>query len=93
QSVSLKSINLKLRVNEPVSFSVSLKAAENFPLDLYMLMDLSETLYTESLTQDYPSIEQVRQALEDANLVPVFAVAASSNSSEKILKFLPTIQS
>ena len=39
--VSLKSIDLKLRVSEPVSFSVSLKAAENFPLDVYMLMDLS----------------------------------------------------
>ena len=47
---------------------------------------LEKTLYTESLTQDYPSIEQVRQALEDANIVPVFAVAnSSSNLSEKIL--------
>ena len=39
---------------------------------------LNKTLYTESLTQDYPSIEQVRQALEDANIVPVFAVGAYS---------------
>ena len=47
---------------------------------------LNKTLYTESLTQDYPSIEQVRQALEDANIVPVFAVPLpSSNLSEKIL--------
>ena len=42
-------------------------------------------MYTESLTQDYPSIEQVRQALEDANIVPVFAIGASSSSS--ILSF------
>ena len=46
---------------------------------------LNKTLYTESLIQDYPSIEQVRQALEDANIVPVFAVAVSSSSS--ILSF------
>ena len=46
---------------------------------------LKKTLYTESLTQDYPSIEQIRQALEDANIVPVFAVADSSDSS--ILSF------
>ena len=49
---------------------------------------LKKTLYTESLTQDYPSIEQVRQALEDANIVPVFAVASpSSDSSQKTLSF------
>ena len=49
---------------------------------------LKKTLYTESLTQDYPSIEQVRQALEDANIVPVFAVPLpSSNSSENVLSF------
>ena len=49
---------------------------------------LKKILYTESLTQDYPSIEQVRQALEDANIVPVFAVPLpSSNLSEKILSF------
>ena len=49
---------------------------------------LEKTLYTESLTQDYPSIEQVRQALEDANIVPVFAVASdSSDSSQNILSF------
>ena len=39
--VSLEAINLKLRVGEPLTFTVSVKAAEDFPLDLYMLMDLS----------------------------------------------------
>ena len=42
---------------------------------------LKKTLYIESLTQDYPSIEQIRQGLEDANVVAVFAVADSSSSS------------
>ena len=39
--VSLESIDVRLKVGEPVTFNVSVKAAENFPLDLYMLMDLS----------------------------------------------------
>ena len=39
--VSLETISLKLRVGEPLTFTVSVKAAEDFPLDLYMLMDLS----------------------------------------------------
>ena len=39
--VSLGNISLKLRIGEPLTFTVSVKAAEDFPLDLYMLMDLS----------------------------------------------------
>ena len=39
--VSLETVSLKLRVGEPLTFTVSVKAAENFPLDLYMLMNLS----------------------------------------------------
>ena len=39
--VSLEAINLELRVGETLTFAVSVKAAEDFPLDLYMLMDLS----------------------------------------------------
>ena len=39
--VSLETISLKLRVGEPLNFTVSVKAAEDFPLDLYLLMDLS----------------------------------------------------
>ena len=43
--VSLQAISLKLRVGEPLTFTVSVKAAEDFPLDLYMLMDLSGSFY------------------------------------------------
>ena len=43
--VSLETISLKLRVGEPLTFTVSVKAAEYFPLDLYMLMDLSGSFY------------------------------------------------
>ena len=32
---------MKLRVGDPASFDVSVRAQDNFPLDLYMLMDLS----------------------------------------------------
>ena len=39
--VSLEAVNLELRVGEPLTFTVSVKAAEDFPLDLYMLMDRS----------------------------------------------------
>ena len=39
--VTLESLHVKLRVGEPLDFTVSVKAAEDFPLDIYMLMDLS----------------------------------------------------
>lgn len=39
--VSVESVRLRLRVGEPQTFRVSVRAQENFPLDLYMLMDLS----------------------------------------------------
>ena len=46
--VSLDSINLRLRVGEPLTFNFTVKPAENFPLDLYILMDLSNS-YKEDL--------------------------------------------
>ena len=71
--VTLKSINLKLRVSEPVSFSVSLKAAENFPLDLYMLMDLSG-----SFTQDLETVKV---------LAPQLPLALRNVSSDFLIGF------
>ena len=45
--ISVSRVNLKLRVGEPVSFKVSVRAQDNFPLDLYMLMDLSASFVTD----------------------------------------------
>ena len=39
--VSLQSISLKLRVNESIDVKVRVKASNDYPLDLYILMDLS----------------------------------------------------
>jgi integrin beta 6/protocadherin alpha len=39
--VSLEYINIKLRMGEPVTFNVTVKASNDFPLDLYILMDNS----------------------------------------------------
>ena len=41
--VSLKSVSLKLRVNESIDVKVSVKASSDYPLDLYILMDLSSS--------------------------------------------------
>ena len=48
--ISLKNINIQLRVNEPLSFNVSIKAAEDLPLDVYVLMDLSASFRTDLTT-------------------------------------------
>lgn len=50
----------------------------------------NKTLYTAALTQDYPSIDQVNQALQDNNIVPIFAIATSSEQSE-IFQFYQNI--
>ena len=39
----------------------------------------NKTVNTAAIMQDYPSIEQVRQALLDNNIVPVFATTNTSN--------------
>uniref|UniRef100_A0A1X7UZW0 Integrin beta n=1 Tax=Amphimedon queenslandica TaxID=400682 RepID=A0A1X7UZW0_AMPQE len=48
--ISLENINIQLRVNEPLSFNVSIKAAQDFPLDVYVLMDLSASFRTDLTT-------------------------------------------
>ena len=45
--VSVSSVKMKLRIGEPQSFTVSVRAAENYPLDLYILMDSSASFETE----------------------------------------------
>ena len=45
--VSLSSVKNKLRLGEPESFTVSVRAAENYPLDLYILMDSSGTFQSQ----------------------------------------------
>ena len=40
--VSVESVQMKLRVKETQNFTVSVMSDENFPLDLYMLMDFSK---------------------------------------------------
>ena len=41
--VSVESVQMKLRVGETQNFTASVRSAENFPLDLYMLMDFSRS--------------------------------------------------
>ena len=69
--VSVSSVNMKLRVGEPQNFTVSVKAAENFPLDLYMLMDLSASFETDLVT-----VKNIAPNLVDAvrNLTSRFRV-------------------
>ena len=48
--ISLQNINIRLRVNEPLSLNVSIKAATDFPLDVYVLMDLSASFENDLTT-------------------------------------------
>ena len=48
--VSLESIDLLLKVGNPESFNVLVKGAEDFPLDLYLLMDFSGSFRNDLLT-------------------------------------------
>ena len=41
--VSVESVQMKLRVEETLNFTVSIRSAKNFPLDLYMLIDFSRS--------------------------------------------------
>ena len=40
----------------------------------------NKTVNTAAIMQDYPSIEQVKEALQNDNIVPVFAVALPSHN-------------
>ena len=48
--VSVSTVHMKLRVGQPQTFTVSVRAADNFPLDLYMLMDLSASFESDLVT-------------------------------------------
>ena len=56
--VSLESVNLTLKVGSPETFTVSVQAAENFPLDLYLLMDLSG-----SFADDLTTVQTIAPSL------------------------------
>ena len=56
--VSLKSVSLKLRVNESIDVKVSVKASNDYPLDLYILMDLSS-----SFTNDLINVKDIAPQL------------------------------
>ena len=43
RQVSVESVEMKLRVGEKKDFTVSVGSADNFPLDLYLLMDFSKS--------------------------------------------------
>ena len=69
--ISLESINLTLRLGEPLTFSFSVKPAENFPLDLYILMDLSNS-FRDDLIQVKklaPSLANSLSNLTDDSLI------------------------
>ena len=48
--VSVSTVHMKLRVGQPQTFTVSVRAADNFPLDLYMLMDFSASFKNDLVT-------------------------------------------
>ena len=74
--VSVTSVQMKLRVGEPQSFTVSVKAADNFPLDFYVLMDLSKSFLS---LESFYSLEFVKNVAPQivgtiANLTSRFQV-------------------
>ena len=71
--VSLDSINVKLRVGEPLSFNFTVKPADNIPLDLYLLMDLSNTFANDLI--------QVKQ------LAPSLAMSLNNLTNDALIGF------
>ena len=48
--ISLQDVKIQLSIGEPLEFNVSIKAATDFPLDVYVLMDLSASFKTDLQT-------------------------------------------
>ena len=69
--VSLSSVKMKLRLGEPESFTVSVRAAENYPLDLYILMDSSG-----SFEQELNDLKNIAPQIVDRlrNITTMFRV-------------------
>ena len=62
--VSVESVQIKLKVGETQNFTVSVRSAENFPLDLYMLMDFSKS-FDDDLESARDAAEDIVSALEN----------------------------
>ena len=48
--ITLESAHVELAVGQPIDIKISIKASEDFPLDLYMLMDLSNSFRDDLIT-------------------------------------------
>ena len=87
--VSLHAISLKLRFGERLSFTVSVKAAENFPLDFYLLMDLSGS-FQDDLATVYSLAPQLPMTLQ--NVSSDFRIGFGSFIDKPTLPFTSSIQ-
>ena len=87
--ISLDAISLKLRFGEPLSFNVSVKAAENFPLDLYLLMDLSGS-FRDDLATVHSLAPQLPLILQ--NVSSDFRIGFGSFVDKPTLPFTSSIQ-
>ena len=87
--VTLESLNVKLRVGEPLDFTVSVKAAEDFPLDIYMLMDLSGS-FKDDLDVVKSLAPQLPLALQDVS--SDFLIGFGSYVDKPSLPYVSSIQ-
>lgn len=80
-------IDVKLRLNEPVNFTIQYQAAKNYPLDLYYLMDL-----TLSMQQDLQTMTQLGVDLTNTlnQLTQLYKIAFGSYVDKTVMPFYLT---
>lgn len=87
--ISLTKARLKLRAGETQSFEVRVRPAENFPLDLYMVVDLSN-----SLADDLTTIQSIASDIADSlrNISTRFQVGFGTYVDKVTVPYVSEIQ-
>lgn len=84
--LSLESVDMKLRVGEPQTVSLEVRAAPNFPLDFYLLMDLSI-----SFSDDLQTVKSISAEIieELENLTSASQLGMGTFIDKTIHPFIP----
>lgn len=86
--LSPQEVKIKLRPNEPYKFQVSFRQAENYPVDLYYVMDLSN-----SMEDDKAKLAELGDLLASkmSNITKNFRLGFGSFVDKKTMPYVSTV--
>ncbi|KAL4222041.1 Integrin beta-1 [Mactra antiquata] len=88
--ISPQAVNIKIRPNKPEKFNLTFRLAENYPVDLYYLMDLSN-----SMADDKEKLAALGNKIADSmsNITKNFRLGFGSFVDKVVMPYVSTVPS